>query len=207
MAIAFDCNSSAMDRHAAYPQLLRAAQRLHMHRTIEPRPHHLRDAARIVAVGSCRSAPSTPPACAASQRKSPAGLLRREALNSHCDSGPASSPIRSEAAAEFASTANRAYQVGLKLCRFPNDSRPYHPQCRRWSPLTENVQSSKVVHAALLLLDALAPGTVTTGVRPARISRSAAPNLQLSTRTPARSPRYWHLADIAARPPDVRYWG
>jgi hypothetical protein len=33
-----------------HPQLL-AAQRLHMHRTVKPHPHHLRDAARIVAVG------------------------------------------------------------------------------------------------------------------------------------------------------------
>jgi len=33
-----------------HAQLL-AAQRLHMHRAIKPRPHHLRDAARVVAVG------------------------------------------------------------------------------------------------------------------------------------------------------------
>src|SRR5262249_19357872 len=34
---------------SAHPQFL-TAYRLHMHRTIKPRPHHLRYAARIVAV-------------------------------------------------------------------------------------------------------------------------------------------------------------
>ena len=46
MAMAFDATAAVCQQH---PQLL-TAQRLHMHRTIKPHTHHLRDAAGVVAV-------------------------------------------------------------------------------------------------------------------------------------------------------------
>src|SRR5262249_24028292 len=79
-----------------------------MHRTVKPRPHHLRDTARIVAV------------CLINLRLQHRPYVPRfntdhrqlcfgestEALKSHCDIGPASNPIRLNWYAGLFSTAN-----------------------------------------------------------------------------------------------------
>src|SRR5947209_14186988 len=73
-------NSSSAFLHSQgqqHPQFL-TAERLHMHRAIQSRPHHLRHAARIVTVGLVYlRLQHTPPACAASRHRSPASLLRQ----------------------------------------------------------------------------------------------------------------------------------
>jgi hypothetical protein len=48
MAMAFDCRSLRWGQQ--HSQFL-AAERLYVHRTIQPHPDHLSDAARVIAVG------------------------------------------------------------------------------------------------------------------------------------------------------------
>src|SRR5881397_1067178 len=72
------------------------------------------------------------------------------ALNSHCDSGPASNPIRLKWQAGFVSTASSA-SGSLATFTSPHDpARVVHDADARL--LDRHIQSSKMVHAALLLL-------------------------------------------------------
>jgi hypothetical protein len=64
-----------------------------MHRTVKPHPHHLRHTARVIAVGLVICAFSTARMCRVSTQITGKPASAR-ALNSHCDSGPASNPIR-----------------------------------------------------------------------------------------------------------------
>jgi hypothetical protein len=69
-----------------HPQFL-AAQRLDMHRAIHSHPHHLSDAARVIAIGLVDLAFSTACMCRVSTQIAGNSASAR-ALNSHC------SPIR-----------------------------------------------------------------------------------------------------------------
>ena len=82
MAMAFHCSTSRW-----VSSIHSGCQRLHMHRAKKPHPHHLRHAARIVAVRLVDCAFSTARMCRVSTQITgkPASA---SALNSHCDSGP-----------------------------------------------------------------------------------------------------------------------
>src|SRR5467141_2675162 len=72
------------------------------------------------------------------------------ALNSHCDSGPASNPIRLKVVGEVLQHRQQCFRFARHLY-FPNDlACVIHNADARL--LDRNVQSSKMVHAALLLL-------------------------------------------------------
>src|SRR3974390_1252861 len=64
-----------------------------MHRAIKTHPHHLRDPAGIVAVGLVDLAFNTARMCRVSTQITGKPASAR-VLKSHCDSGPASNPIR-----------------------------------------------------------------------------------------------------------------
>jgi hypothetical protein len=70
-------------------------------------------------------------------------------------------------------------------------------QCR-------NVQSRKMVHAALLLL--MLEGRI-RGPRFTISLKRSTPKFQLSTRTPADYPIFWHKADITTMLNHVRFRG
>src|SRR6516162_6452169 len=81
------------------------------------------------------------------------------ALNSHCDNGPASSPIRLRRCEAFIRTASKSAGFARHL-HFPRDpARVIHNADAR--VLDRDIQSSKMVHAALLLLMLGARTTVT----------------------------------------------
>jgi hypothetical protein len=67
------------------------AERLYMHRTVQSHPDHLSDAACVVAVGLVDLRLQHRLHVARLDTELPASA---RALKSHCDSGPASSPIR-----------------------------------------------------------------------------------------------------------------
>src|SRR5262245_1768724 len=72
------------------------------------------------------------------------------ALNSHCDSGPASNPISLEVVGGVRQHRQESARFTRHL-HFPHDpARVIHNADTRL--LDRNVQSSKMVHAALLLL-------------------------------------------------------
>ena len=81
------------------PQFLTASC-LHMHRTVKPRPHHLRNTARIVAVRLVDLCLSTTCMCRVSTQITGNPASART-LNSHCDSRPASNPTRLKRKARF----------------------------------------------------------------------------------------------------------
>ena len=114
------------------------------------------------------------------------------ALNSHRDSGPASNPIHLKWWRGFLSTTNNA--LGLLATFTSRMILPCHPHADA-GLLDRYVQSSKMVHAALLLLMLKA-----AKARPRftiSLKRSAQ-NRQPSTSSPADYPSFPPRADIAA---------
>src|SRR6187397_532333 len=131
-----------------HPQFL-TAYRLHMHRTIKPRPHHLRDATRIVAVRlvdlRLQRRPHVP-RLDADRRQARLGQRTEQPLRQRSSFQP--NPL--EAVGRVCQ--HRQQSVGFaRYLHFPNDlARVIHNEDA--GLLDRNVQSSKMLHAALLLL-------------------------------------------------------
>ena len=131
-----------------HPQFL-TAYRLHMHRTIKPRPHHLRYAARIVAVRLVDLRLQHRlhvPRLNADHRQSCFGESAEQPLRQRSSFQPNS--------LEVVGGVLQHRQQRFRFARhlyFPNDlACVIHNADARL--LDRNVQSSKMVHAALLLL-------------------------------------------------------
>src|SRR5215218_8624857 len=157
-----------------HPQFL-TAYRLHMHRTIKPRPHHLRYAARIVAVRLVDLR---------LQHRLHVPRLNADHRQS-CFGENAEQPLRQRSSFQPNSleVVGGVLQHRQQRCRFarhlyfPNDlACVIHNADARL--LDRNVQSSKMVHAALLLL--MLEAVFTDLVFTISLKRST-PNLQLST--------------------------
>src|SRR6266850_863769 len=126
-----------------------AAQRLHMHRAIKSRPHHLCDATRIVAVGLVDLSPQHRPHVPrldADHRQ--AGLGKRAKKPLRQRPGFKSYPL------EAVDRVRQYRQQSFRLARYLHF--PYDPARVVHNAdaglLDRYVQSSKMVHAALLLL-------------------------------------------------------
>src|SRR6266566_113725 len=164
-----------------HPQFL-TAYRLHMHRTIKPRPHHLRYAARIVAVRlvdlrlqHCLHVPRLN----ADHRQSCFGESAEQPLRQRSSFQPNSLEVVSEVLQH----RQQCFRFARHLY-FPNDlACVIHNADARL--LDRNVQSSKMVHAALLLL--MLEAVHTDLVFTISLKRSTQ-NLQLSTNSPADYP-------------------
>src|SRR5215470_9000430 len=153
-----------------------------MHRAIKPRPHHLRDAAGVVAV------------CLVDLRLQ--HRLHVSRLNTDhrqaCFSESAEQPLRQwpsfqSNSLEVVGGVRQHRQESVRFTRqlhFPHDpARVIHNADTRL--IDRNVQSSKMVHAALLLLMLEA---VTHGPRFTISLKRSTQNLQLSTSSPADYP-------------------
>src|SRR2546428_1994012 len=157
-----------------HPQFL-TAYRLHMHRTIKPRPHHLRYAARIVAVRLVDLRLQHRlhvPRLNADHRQSCFGESAEQPLRQRSSFQPNSL----EVVGEVLQHRQQRFRFARHLY-FPNDlACVIHNADARL--LDRNVQSSKMVHAALLLLmlEAVFTDLVFT-ISPKRSTQ----NLQLST--------------------------
>src|SRR6476659_457095 len=156
-----------------HPQFL-TAYRLHMHRTIKPRPHHLRYAARIVAVRLVDLRLQHRlhvPRLNADHRQSCFGESAEQPLRQRSSFQPNSL----EVVGEVLQHRQQRFRFARHL-HFPNDlACVVHNADARL--LDRYVQSSKMAYAALLLLMLEA---VTTDLVPISLKRST-PNLQLST--------------------------
>src|SRR5262245_58448464 len=143
-----------------HPQFL-TAYRLHMHRTIKPRPHHLRYAARIVAVRLIDLRLQHRlhvPRLNADHRQSCFGESAEQPLRQRSSFQPNSL----EVVAEVLQHRQQRFRFARHLY-FPNDlACVIHNADARL--LDRNVQSSKMVHAALLLL--MLEAVFTTSCRP-----------------------------------------
>src|SRR5580693_2876159 len=143
MAMAFDSSS------LRWVSSILAAQRLHMHWAIKSRPHHLRDATRIVAVGlvdlRLQHRPHVPrldadhrQACLGKRAKKP--LRQWTCFQSY--------PL------EAIERVRHYRQQSFRLARYLRF--PYQPtrviDYADAGLLDRYVQSSKIIHAALLLL-------------------------------------------------------
>src|SRR5664279_1220593 len=164
------------------------AQCLHMHRTIKPGPHHLRHATRIVTVGLVDLCLQHRPhvsrldtdhwqACFRESTEKP--LRQRPSLQSN--------PL------EAVGWVPQSLQQSLRLAgylRFPHD-----PACVVHNAdaglLDRYVQSSKMVHAALLLL---MPEAIHTDLVSTISLKRSTQNLQLSTSSPADYPIFGSFA-------------
>src|SRR6476620_10187818 len=156
-----------------------------MHRAIKPNPHHLRDATRIVAVGlvdlRLQHRPHVP-CLDADHRQAGLGKRHKKPLRQW----PGFKPYPLEAVEGI-----RQYrQQSLGLARYLHF--PHHPARVIHNAdaglLDRYVQSSKMIHAALLLLMLEA-----ANARPRftiSLKRSTQ-NLQLSTSSPADYPIFW----------------
>jgi len=140
-----------------HPQLL-TAQCLHMHRAIEPNPHHLRNATRIVTVGLvdlCLQNRPHVPRFNADHRHAYFGERTEQPLRQR--------PRFQSNPVEAVGVALQHFQQSVRLARnphFPNDlARLIHNADA--GLLDRYVQSSKMLHAALLLLMLGARNTVT----------------------------------------------
>src|SRR5260370_30063687 len=167
-----------------HPQFL-TAQRLDMHRTVKPDPHHLRDAARIVAVRLVDLRLEHRlhvPRLNTDHRQARFGKRAVKPLRQR--------PGFQSNALEVVGGVLQHRQQRLRFARylhFPNDlARVIHNADARL--LDRYVQSSKMVHAALLLLmlEAVNADLVFT----ISLKRSTQ-NLPLSTNSPADYPIYW----------------
>src|SRR6266566_4841805 len=168
-----------------HPQFL-TAYRLHMHRAIKPRPHHLRYAARIVAVRLVDLRLQHRlhvPRLNADHRQSCFGESAEQPLRQRSSFQPNS--------LEVVGGVLQHRQQRFRFARhlyFPNDlACVIHNADAR--VLDRNVQSSKVVHAALLLLmlEAMFTDLVFT-ISPKRSTQ----NLQLSTSCRPITPSFGH---------------
>src|SRR5436305_12311711 len=172
-----------------HAQLL-TAQRLHMHWSIKPHPHHLCDAAGVVAIGLvdlCLQHRSHVPClntnhrqvCFTERAKQP--LRQRSSFQSNPLEAVGSIPQDLQQSIGFA-----------RYLHFPYDlSRIIHNADVRL--LDRYVQSRKIVHAALLLL--MLEAASTDLVSPS--ASSAAPkNLQLSTSRRPITPSFGSKADL-----------
>src|SRR6476646_10584559 len=170
-----------------HPQFL-TAYRLHMHRTIKPRPHHLRYAARIVAVRLVDLRLQHRlhvPRLNADHRQSCFGESAEQPLRQRSSFQPNSLEVVSEVLQH----RQQCFRFARHLY-FPNDlACVIHNADARL--LDRNVQSSKMVHAALLLL--MLEAVFTDLVSPS--ARSAAPKIFSYPQAAGRLP---HL--LAARP-------
>src|SRR5271169_3112671 len=173
-----------------------------MHRTIKPHPHHLGDAAGIVAVGLinlCLQHRFHMPRLDTNHRQAGFGESTEQPLRQR--SGFQPDPL--EAIDRVLQRRQQRFRFARYL-HFPNDfARIIHNADA--GLLDRYVQSSKMVHAALLLLmlEAVHTDLVST------ISlRRSTQNLQLSTSRSADYPIYWRLliwyswVDSNHRPPD-----
>jgi hypothetical protein len=131
-----------------HPQFL-AAERLHMHRAIKARPHHLGDAARIVAVGLVDLRLQHRlhvPRLDTDHRQACFGESAEQPLRQR--SGFQSDPL------EAVGRVTQNLQQGFRLARYLHF--PYDParviHNADTGLLDRYVQSSKMLHAALLLL-------------------------------------------------------
>src|SRR5258705_13798059 len=98
------------------------------------------------------------------------------ALNSHCDSGPASSPIRLKAVGGVPQNLQKGFRLARYLHFLHDPARVIHNADA--GLLYRYVQSTKMVHAALLLL--MLEAVTTDLVFTISLKRSTQ-NLQLST--------------------------
>src|SRR5262249_15197164 len=164
--------------------------RLYMHRTIKPRPHHLRYAARIVAVRLVDLRLQHRlhvPRLNADQRQSCFGESAEQPLRQRSSFQPNSLEVVGEVL--------QHRQQRLRFARhlyFPNDlACVIHNADARL--LDRNVQSSKIVHAALLLL--MLEAVFTDLVFTISLKRSTQ-NLQLSTSCRPITPSFGSEADL-----------
>src|SRR5436309_8972349 len=169
-----------------------------MHRTIKPRPHHLRDAARIVAIRlvdlrlQCR--PHVP-RLDTDHRQARIGESVEQPLRQR----PSFQPDSLQVVVRFLQRLQQSFRFARNLY-FPDD-----PACIVHNAearlLDRHVQSSKMVHAALLLLmlEAVRGPHFTISLKRSN------PNLQLSTSTPADYPIFGSMLSIKSAWPD-RYF-
>src|SRR6266566_5784084 len=176
-----------------HPQFL-TAYRLHMHRAIKPRPHHLRYAARIVAVRLVDLRLQHRlhvPRLNADHRQSCFGESAEQPSRQRSSFQPNSL----EVVGEVLQHRQQRFRFARHLY-FPNDlACVIHNADARL--LDRNVQSSKMVHAALLLL--MLEAVFTDLVSPSAPKHSTQ-NLQLSTSAadyPIFRGQCGHAADIA----------
>src|SRR4051794_8896636 len=146
IAIAFDCSSL---RCVSSIRSFLTAYRLHMHRTVKPSPHHLRNTARIVAVRLVDLRLQHRlhvPRLNADHRQSCIGESAEQPLRQRSSFQPNS--------LEVVGGVLQHRQQRFRFARhlyFPNDlACVIHNADARL--LDRNVQSRKMVHAALLLL-------------------------------------------------------
>src|SRR5512133_758665 len=147
-SIAIACDCSSLRWVSQHPQFL-TAYRLHMHWTIKPRPHHLRYAARIVAVRLVDLRLQHRlhvPRLNADHRQACFGESAEQPLRQRSSFQPNSL----EVVGEVLQHRQQRFRFARHLY-FPNDlACIIHNADARL--LDRNVQSSKMVHAALLLL-------------------------------------------------------
>src|SRR6476661_5834108 len=149
-----------------------------MHRTVKPNPHHLRDATRIVAVGlvdlRLQRRPHVP-RLDTDHRQARFGERAEQPLRQR--SSFQSNPLEVVGGV----LQHRQQRLGLaRYLHFPNDlARVIHNTDA--GLLDRNVQSSKMVHAALLLL-------MLEAVRFTISPKRSTQNLQLSISWPADYP-------------------
>src|SRR5690349_15291505 len=178
-----------------HPQFL-TAYRLHVHRTVKPSPHHLRNTARIVAVRLVDLRLQHRlhvPRLDADHRQSCFGESAEQPLRQRSSFQPNS--------LEVVGGVLQHRQQRFKFARhlyFPNDlACVIHNADARL--LDRNVQSSKMVHAALLLL--MLEAVFTDLVSPS--ARSAAPKIfsypQAAGRLPHLLRRCWGTASVERR--------
>ena len=106
-------------------------QRLAMHRTKPTKPHQLRNAARVLAVGLHRHRLECSRAHAGSPAAPPQAPRPASPAYSHCDNGPASSPIRVSSSPSAAKPADQRFRLTGHLA-FPHDPtrRVHHAHAR-----------------------------------------------------------------------------
>src|SRR5450755_3350624 len=156
-----------------------------MHRTVKPHPHHLRDAARIVAVRLVDLRLQNRmhvPRLNTNHRQARFGQSAKQPLREW----PRFQSNALETVGGVLQHRQQRFRLALYLC-FPNNlARVIHNAHAR--VLDRNVQSRKMVHAALLLLmlEAANADLVFT----ISLKRST-PILLLSTNSPADYPIYW----------------
>src|SRR6478736_3416960 len=173
-----------------HPKFL-TTQRLHMHRAVKPNPHHLGDAARIVAVSLVNLR---------LQRRSHVPRLDTDYRQAHFGKR-AEQPLRQRSSFQSSSleAVGGVLQHRQQRCRlarhlhFTNDlARVIHNADAR--VLDRNVQSSKMLHAALLLLMLEA---AQRGPRFTISLKRSTQILQLSTSCRPITPSIGGKADIA----------
>src|SRR3974377_1930624 len=172
-----------------------------MHRAIKPASHHLRYAAGIVAIGLvdlCLQHRSHVPCLNTDHRQ--VGFTKRAEKPLRQRPSLQSDPLKAVGRIPWYPKQSIGLAGNLNL---PNDfTRAIHNADAR--VLDRNVQSRKMIHAALLLL--MLEAAHAALVSPSAC-KAAPKNLLAIHKPPADYPIFWHKADILTHLVNVRFRG